>query len=572
MPNGIRDFGANQGYTAIDLVIAAHECDLEKAFAFLNEHLSWSGGEVLLDISNPAGSTPKLEMLGLAELDDDDANGSSNENSNGSSNGNGADHPSASSSHNGSYAGASNGASSDTQASAQIIPFKPAVRESSFPDWKTYSEPDDNSESSSESATDTGTPTSDPLLEPLTYVPGLVGDVTNHIVNSARRPNRVFALGAAISVVGTLAGRRARGPTKSAMQLYIINLGPSGSGKEHPLVCIQPLLEAAGAGSHVHLADFSSQSVFNKRLVEMPLTIAVIDEFAGFLSRIVSRYSSSWERQLVKQLNMLWSKSFQPYGTTATAQERSVTIESPAFSLLGAATPEEFWEVLQGAEVTNGLFSRFLVFESDTEVPERDPLISDEIPAGLKARLAELYEFGNTPFKMAQINNSKIRPEPQDLPWVNGEAGEARKIYYRLSKWVDREIANDASKRPYIRRVAETAVRLAQIRAVGIAGHRAKVDADDMTWGADLASILVTRMMNQSQDSIPETPRGQVADKLVNVIARKGPMTVRAIQQYIRSRHRSPEINDILTQSVVAGRIVKLPDGSYAAPPKPSKK
>jgi hypothetical protein len=132
----------------------------------------------------------------------------------------------------------------------------------------------------------------------------------------------VFALSAAISVVGTLIGRRARGPTKSATHLYGVNLGPSGSGKEWPLVCIQLLLEAAGAGSHVHSNDFSSQSAFNKRLVENPLTIAVIDEFAGFLSRIVSPKSGAWEKLLVKQLNLLWSKSFTSYSTTSMAQER----------------------------------------------------------------------------------------------------------------------------------------------------------------------------------------------------------------------------------------------------------
>jgi hypothetical protein len=33
-----------------------------------------------------------------------------------------------------------------------------------------------------------------PVLEPsLTYVPGLVGDITDFIVANAHRPNRVFA-------------------------------------------------------------------------------------------------------------------------------------------------------------------------------------------------------------------------------------------------------------------------------------------------------------------------------------------------------------------------------------------
>src|SRR5262249_45066176 len=51
--------------------------------------------------------------------------------------------------------------------------------------------------------------------ERLTYVPGLVGDITEWIVRGARRPNRMMALGVASVVVGTLIGRRIEGPTKS---------------------------------------------------------------------------------------------------------------------------------------------------------------------------------------------------------------------------------------------------------------------------------------------------------------------------------------------------------------------
>jgi hypothetical protein len=230
---GIKDFGDDQGYTAIDLVMAAHECDLEAAFAFLDERLGWSGGEPLLDISafdisDLAGSAPKLELLGLSESDDDPTNGSSNGSSNGKSNGNGADTTigafggTHAGTHNG---GTHNGPQASPQASAQVIPlFKPAAPPSLIPPWRSFRESANDETLASDPESGTSTPTSDPLLEPLTYVPGRVGEITEFIVNSARRPNRVFALGAAISVVETLIGRRARGPTKSATQLYIVLL------------------------------------------------------------------------------------------------------------------------------------------------------------------------------------------------------------------------------------------------------------------------------------------------------------------------------------------------------------
>jgi hypothetical protein len=45
---------------------------------------------------------------------------------------------------------------------------------------------------------------------------GAQGNVIDRIAATARRPNRVLALGAAITIVGTLIGRRVAGPTRSA--------------------------------------------------------------------------------------------------------------------------------------------------------------------------------------------------------------------------------------------------------------------------------------------------------------------------------------------------------------------
>ena len=573
VPNGIKDFGEDKGYTAIDLVMAAKECDLEAAFAFLDEHLEWSGGEPLLDIpldisALAASATPKLEMLGLN--DDDDSNGSSNESSSGSSNGsfngNGAD---TTGMHTGASNGAHNGGSqASAQTSAQVIPFKPAavVRESPFSDWKTYSEADD-SESSSESAADAGVSTTDPLLEPLTYVPGRVGEIVDFIVKGARRPNRVLALAAAIVVVGTLIGRRARGPVGNATHLYPMIIAPSGGGKEWICNAIQILIEAAGAGTLLHPSEISVQGGLDEALLTMPVGVIIVDEIHYFLGRLLSSKAGPWEQSLIGQFNKLWGKSFDQYRTTRKVGKPPSIVHSPAISLFGASTPDDFWPLLQGTEISNGFFSRLAVFESLFRSKLRTPPVPYEVPAGLEARLTELHLFGDTPLKLAQLNDPNIKFDLRDLPWSN--AG-AEKVYQQLNDWVDCRIDTGAGRGEYFNRVVETAVRLATIRAAGIAGHQGAVDVDDMIWGADIASILVTRAIKQAQECSPQTPRRQLSDKLDDLIARRGSMTVREIQQYIRSSHRSSEITDILNQMAIAGRIVRTANG-YAVPHKKTK-
>ena len=46
-PKGIRDFGADKGYTPLDLVMVALGCDLDRAFGFLADRLGWSNGATI---------------------------------------------------------------------------------------------------------------------------------------------------------------------------------------------------------------------------------------------------------------------------------------------------------------------------------------------------------------------------------------------------------------------------------------------------------------------------------------------------------------------------------------------
>ena len=76
-----------------------------------------------------------------------------------------------------------------------------------------------------EPVSDSEKPSATDELEPYTRgVPGVVGEVIEWILATARRPNRVLALAAAIPLVGTLIGRRVAGPTRSATQPALRNM------------------------------------------------------------------------------------------------------------------------------------------------------------------------------------------------------------------------------------------------------------------------------------------------------------------------------------------------------------
>jgi hypothetical protein len=107
-------------------------------------------------------------------------------------------------------------------------------------------------------------------LERLTYVPGVVGDMVDWMVSTAKRPNRMMALSTALCVVGTLIGRCVKGPTGSGTHLYVVILAPTGYGKDHPLWCGKTILKAVKAAHLIGPDEFASSPGFTKRLAENP--------------------------------------------------------------------------------------------------------------------------------------------------------------------------------------------------------------------------------------------------------------------------------------------------------------
>ena len=208
VPEGIRDFGANQGYTPLDLVMAACDCDLDTAFRFLSERLGWAADLDLSALRPPADEAAAEPVAGAAA--------------------------------------------------------KPKV-------------PIDE-------------------LARFTTVPGVVGEIVDWIVATSRRPNRVLALGAAVTVVGTLIGRRAAGPTRSATHLYAVGIAPTGSGKQHLLDSVIRLMEAAKASNHIGPSKFFSLSAVLDLLSSKPLVLCAQDEIGVFLRAVTSRKATATRR------------------------------------------------------------------------------------------------------------------------------------------------------------------------------------------------------------------------------------------------------------------------------------
>jgi len=483
--DGIKDFGTNQTYSAIDLVMAARDCEQAEATDWLRERLGLKDDSVVIALDMPTVVDHDLPE--------------------------------------------------------PLRERAPVISAPDRPQPITAPVSDNLQVFGGE------------LPDALTRAPGLVGSITDWICDTARKPQRAGALMAALEIVGTAAGRTFSGPTRTGTHLYGLFLAPSGAAKDHPLKAIDRVLRAATLGAHVGPGEFMSMSALVSRLNRQPLTLTCIDEFGGYLGRINGRKASPHEKAITRTLRSAWGSSFDTMATPEWAGRVGEPIFSPALSIYGVSTHEEFFANLDGADVFNGFLNRFLIFSTHARVEEREPLLDktavpDAIVDGLVAIVASL-----PPLSRATSHNAASDGPSIIVPWDDKYAHQS---YMAFGQECERR-EQDAV---FFTRSAEMAQRMATIRAIGRDGAAAKVTLEDMDWGIALARWSAEQTVEMAADYMAETQHQGEAQRVIRALQGRGWMTFREISQSLKNRLKAKELRDMLDGLVDGGDLDRRED------------
>jgi uncharacterized protein DUF3987/bifunctional DNA primase/polymerase-like protein len=402
-------------------------------------------------------------------------------------------------------------------------------------------------------------------------VPGVVGETIEWIVATARRPNRVLALAAAIPFVGTLIGRRVAGPTMSATHLYAVAVAPTGAGKQHPIDCINALMIAAGAQEHIGPGTFMSASALCNFVIRRPLSLCCSDELGAYLGKLNAKNASGHEREATRVLRSLWGVSFGLTSMPEWADRMALQVHTPALSFFGTSTPDELFQALQGESIDNGLLSRFLLLCSNLRARDMPPqLPSKVVPVDLATKCQQLYRWHGTAAELIDLKRP-VEQQVTQLPWAN-EAAE--KEYLNFAHMIHDRIDQDPALQPFFIRTAETAVRLATIRAVGLGFRQAAVSVDDMRWGAGIAWIAGQQLCLGAQSVTPVTERGKWVERLISYVRARNlvgkPATIRTFQQHIRCKLKATDVREMIAQLTQIGQLQQQSDGTLTVVANPS--
>ena len=322
--------------------------------------------------------------------------------------------------------------------------------------------------------------------------PGLLGALARFSQSYAFRPVPEFAVLVALATLAPVFGRRFVTPTNGGLNLYMIALADTGTGKEALIGAPVAVLCAAKLDFLIGPSDFTSDSAIELALRIRPNFIAPIDEIGEFIGAAQHRNAAAHSRTIRKALLDLHGKSRPDARWTgkqkveADSDKAAEPVWSPHLSMLGCATIEGFFGALTEANLTDGLINRFVVMRGGRPGAHNLDPHRGKVPEELASGVADAYAktvSGN--LEPSKAREASGRPHMQVVPW--GDGGEA--AWTNVLMW--QMAAEDEGRKGFVSRAAENCLKVATIRALARDGAEAAVTADDvrLAWGLIRGSI-----------------------------------------------------------------------------------
>jgi Bifunctional DNA primase/polymerase, N-terminal/Protein of unknown function (DUF3987) len=334
-------------------------------------------------------------------------------------------------------------------------------------------------------------------LEALCYPPGLVGEIVKWIEGSSSSPSRPLALAAALPFVGTLCARHQSGPTDLRTNLYVVALAPSGYGKDFARKAISRLAGACGLDRMLGPENFLSDSAMRKTIEHTPALLSLMDEFGGFVGKIMDRRAGSHQSNMRQMLMQLFTTSDDVYRGSAAAQDAATPIYNPCFSIYGTSTPTDFWNAMSSKGIADGFLPRWLVVTMTGE-PERDvaPSIPKTPPVALVEACKSVYKESRSG-NMADVTHGRVKARMAPFAKGGEEAFRRwRDIFHARAKRTQPDLA------VLWTRSMEIALRLAHIVAVGCDPIKPEVTGPLVDWAAKLTELSTRSCIVEVRDRL----------------------------------------------------------------------
>jgi hypothetical protein len=400
------------------------------------------------------------------------------------------------------------------------------------------------------------------------HVPeGILAEMVEYVVSTARRPQPLLSLGASLCALGALMGRKYRTETNLRSNLYVVGIADSGSGKNHAREIVNELFFEAGLAAHLGGNKIASGAGLLTALHRQPALLLQIDEFGMFLAAAADRKRSPRHiTEILDNMTELYTAAGSVFLGAEYANHdgrndrRDIT--QPCLCVYGTTTPLHFWNALQSANVVDGSLARFIILPTEDDYPE------EAMGRGIRTapkRLVERLRLvaaggGHVPSgNLAGLGTGTTTAvEPMTVPMT----GEASVAFAELGSDITSALrkARGTAHTALLARVSENAQKLALIASVSRDPMAPVITFGDAEWAIGLIRHFVGRTMRAVEHHVADNEIERNHKRVLEFIRKAGQVGLTKTEltkktQFLERRTRDEAILTLTEAGLLTTRV-----------------
>lgn len=324
---------------------------------------------------------------------------------------------------------------------------------------------------------------------------GLVKDIANYSFDSAHYPLQEASVVVALVFCSALFGRAFLTPTNAGLNLWMILVGDTASGKSEIPAGIGRLIKAVSemVPDIIKLfgGELMSGPAIEKTFQNNFRTISYFKEFGKTYKKLADPNAQEYVKTLVGGLLDVYNAADAGRGIygrkKAQDDGEKHFIERPCLCIIGEATPGEFYESMTTRELGTGFLQRFMVVnaqEKSLSWDENEDSGSPP-PQWLIDKIVESAQY-SMKFDL-HIDQEPVKVGGDDTA-LKLYRYNKRRITFQSTSAVEKEAINRAGLK---------ATRIASILAVASKLYNPEITAEHSNWAMTYTDSLDGQMLDK---------------------------------------------------------------------------
>lgn len=404
------------------------------------------------------------------------------------------------------------------------------------------------------------------LNDIMSLAPTVLKTLHTTLLNNSWVKQPDLSLGACLALMSTLTSRKVVFQGMSS-NLYILNISPSGSGKDKPQSFIKEILINMRADSLLGSGDYVSDASLMDGLANKPIRLDILDEAGGIL-RSVNTGKSEYNGKMADVLAELYTSSNTKYLGRNTAEGNKGACYRPNVNILASTTPTGFSEGVSRKAIEKGLMGRFLIFLGDSaaeatrlrDFPKLPEYVTEQLRYWYGFRVEDYVKEDELTTELGGIKQSFI-----ELKATQAAEDRLDDIFGELDR-LRRNASPTDPKLPIIARLYQQMVKLIMVSASCRTIQDVPViQKDDVEFGFSLIMYYYGNVEEVVDSYIFENKTQMNSQKVINLINQNGGfMTKKELYQQTQglTKRERENILDDLFESQLVYRELESIDGN----------